>query len=201
MIPPSPLIDDYLGSITTPEADPPSTQDGSPNGSQNFTQGDQTIDSSHAEAKRKRIATEKALQEAEREDEEYARQAAEKKRKLQADVHKRRMEETLLDKTTNEGRPSSSTHTFTSTPVPKYPATNNGAGPSGPQTSFIQKPYHHGADALPTWLPSLLLNPRASFKLSVFNGDPRTWRSFARSFKELVHDVSPSNSQRIAVLN
>ena len=38
MIPPSPLIDDYLGSITTPEADPPSTQDGSPNGSQNFTQ-------------------------------------------------------------------------------------------------------------------------------------------------------------------
>ena len=32
------LIDDYLGSIITPEADPPSTQDGSPNGSQNFTQ-------------------------------------------------------------------------------------------------------------------------------------------------------------------
>ena len=31
-------------------------------------------------------------------------------------------------------------------------------------------------------------------------GDPRTWRSFARSFKELVHDVSPSNAQRIAVL-
>ena len=83
------LIDDYLGSIITPEADPPSTQDGSPNGSQNFTQGDQTIDSSHAEAKRKRIATEKALQEAEREDEEYAGQAAEKTRKLQADVHKR----------------------------------------------------------------------------------------------------------------
>ena len=53
------------------------------------------MEGSREEAKKKRLAAEEALHEAEPEDEEYARQAAEKKRKLQADVHKRKMDRFL----------------------------------------------------------------------------------------------------------
>ncbi|KAK4013398.1 hypothetical protein OUZ56_025940 [Daphnia magna] len=46
------------------------------------------------------------------------------------------------------------------------------------------------------WLSTML--PR--IEITLFNGDPRLWRSFSRSFKELVHEVLPSDAQRIVAL-
>jgi hypothetical protein len=37
-------------------------------------------------------------------------------------------------------------------------------------------------------------------EITPYNGDPRAWHSISRSFKELVHEVLPSNAQRIVAL-
>jgi hypothetical protein len=46
------------------------------------------------------------------------------------------------------------------------------------------------------WLSAML----PKIEITPYNGDPRAWHSFSRSFKELVHEVLPSNAQRIVAL-
>uniref|UniRef100_A0A5S6Q629 Uncharacterized protein n=1 Tax=Trichuris muris TaxID=70415 RepID=A0A5S6Q629_TRIMR len=47
-----------------------------------------------------------------------------------------------------------------------------------------------------SWLQDLA----PAVKIEQFDGDPLKWDSFISSFKTLVHDVVPSNAQRIAIL-
>ncbi|EFX70817.1 hypothetical protein DAPPUDRAFT_112351 [Daphnia pulex] len=46
------------------------------------------------------------------------------------------------------------------------------------------------------WLSAML----PKIEITPYNEDPRAWHSFSRSFKELVHEVLPSNAQRIVAL-
>ncbi len=48
------------------------------------------------------------------------------------------------------------------------------------------------------WMMAML--PNLSLEFKKFNGDPRTWLEFISSFKGFVHDVVPSNVQRMSML-
>ena len=47
-----------------------------------------------------------------------------------------------------------------------------------------------------TWLANVI--PKV--KIPPFNGDPKEWPTFISSFRDMIHDVVPSNAQRMAIL-
>ena len=47
---------------------------------------------------------------------------------------------------------------------------------------------------------SLLTNMLPKFKIEPFNGNPKDWPNFSSSFRDMVHNVVPSNAQRLAIL-
>ena len=48
--------------------------------------------------------------------------------------------------------------------------------------------------------PMWMMNVIPQLKIEPFAGDPKEWPNFVSSFKDMIHDVLPSDSQRLAVL-
>lgn len=157
------------------------------------TQGNSS--SSLTDAKQKRIEAEQALLASERETEEkiamMRREADIKRKTLEAEIQKKKLEESILaggQLPIPSPPPPSEDHPnfWASTPI----------GPTNRNVTFdFSNPARLPASA-PNWLSTLL----PKIQLPTFTGDPRLWRSFSRSFKELVHDAVPSDAQRIVVL-
>ncbi len=145
-------------------------------------------------AKRKRLQAEEALRESEldaaKKIEEIKRKAEERRAELEEEVRRQRAAESILEKTisTENILPSGS-----STPLLQN-HSNNG-WPMGDPSQSLQIPNHMTAVNF-NWLTTLL----PKIEITPFNGDPRLWRSFSRFFKELIHDVMPTNTQRIVAL-
>ena len=74
--------------------------------------------------------------------------------------------------------------------------------PSGGGTqrvaSWIQQ---HATTPVQPWMAGALLQLVPKHKLDTFDGDPRAYHHFIWMFKALVHDVVPSDAQRLSLLS
>lgn len=174
------LIDDYLNSLSTTTSEDSSKRQ--------HAEGDDRTEAL-AEAKKRRLAAEEALRAGEesinKKIEEFRRNSDVQLADLQEEVRRQRAIEESLEKVSS-GIPAGPSTPRVSSQWYGEPS------PLQPPRQSIGQPSTSGFNWMSTLLPKIEIAP--------FNGDPRIWRSFARSFKELVHDVLPSNSQRIAAL-
>ncbi|KAI9550062.1 hypothetical protein GHT06_001683 [Daphnia sinensis] len=87
------------------------------------------------------------------------------------------------------------------------PLESSGRGdpPPPPTTSFSSDDWINNRTPPPReasggFTPNWLMNALPQVKITPFNGDPKEWPTFISSFRDMIHNVVPSDAQRHAFL-
>ncbi|KAI9555924.1 hypothetical protein GHT06_018461 [Daphnia sinensis] len=87
------------------------------------------------------------------------------------------------------------------------PLESSGRGdpPPPPATSFSSDDWINNRTTPPReasggFTPNWLMNALPQVKITPFNGDPKEWPTFISSFRDMIHNVVPSDAQRHAFL-